>query len=167
MRASTKLRPINHPESFRTSFVPSSIQLLNELMDRQLNILHLPRRLFKVAIYTKPKPNPIYFQEYTRWTCVNIARIRCKNSNLKADLFVRSLIDSPNCDFCDVPENAEHFFEQCKKFERLRYDFTKCIPIECVNQTTLQHGSNRYDKDLNVKIQLAAQAYIMGSNRFV
>ena len=139
LRATTILRPIKcRTELYRSSFLPSSVKLLNKYIEREpLLLTDLSRDQFKLKLYTKPVINPIYFYELSRSASIHTARIRCKNSNLKSDLFARSLSIDDNCDACGSVENANHFFMNCARYDNLRRDIVNMIPLECFALFTL------------------------------
>ena len=73
-------------ELCRSSFRHSSIGDWNAL---PLGLRNLPSKAtFKQRLRPKSKPDPYYEIEWTRFSSINLSRIRCGNSNLNANLVI-------------------------------------------------------------------------------
>jgi len=56
------------------------------------------------------------------------ARMRNNCSNLKCDLFVNHLSETNLCEYCNVPENANHYFLHCTGLRLQMFHSTR---MEC------------------------------------
>ena len=131
------------------------------------NILSLENRnIFMANIYTKPTINPLYLYELTRWSSVQLCRLRSGNCKLNVNLFLRCEADSPACSKCNVDETVTHYFLHCKAYDCLRRDLLMDIPLECFDVNTIMNGSNRYSHELNLNVQRVVQQYIFSLGLF-
>ena len=72
----------------------------------------------------------LYLQRY----CIQMARIRCDNSNLNFHFSQRNS-DTNLCDTCAKPETPYHFFIECAKYDRR--DIVKSVPLDYFNINTI------------------------------
>ncbi len=105
--------PTARLEIYKSSFVPSTVHLWNELDPTLRNLDSLSQ--FKTAaaqhIYTDYNV-PSYFLEGDRFSSIMHAQNRNKCSSLNSDLCNNYLRDNPNCDCGDLIEDAEHYLFQ-------------------------------------------------------
>jgi len=96
---------------FENSFVPSAIQQWNSL---PCHLRQCPSlATFKRELLRSKFPSrtvPLHFLHGDRLLSSLHARMRNNCSNLKCDLFVNHLSETYLCEYCNVPENANHFF---------------------------------------------------------
>jgi hypothetical protein len=149
------------------SFFPSAARSWNELSQE---IKSLPTvNAFKNRHASQlSKSNPLYYSGGRLENCMH-ARLRIKNSPLKADLFNElHVIDSPLCPCgAQVEEDAEHFFLECPLFDVQRRDLqTNLLPYVINNCDYLLYGVPNISHQENLKIFTAVQAFIRDSKRF-
>ena len=104
-------------EIFARSFIPSSINLWNNLEDSIRNIptlsafkSHLKRTYFRSIEV------PSYFSFGDRKISIIHARLRRSCSNLRFHLFQNHLAEDSRCNCGYYMEDVEHFFLNCKLF---------------------------------------------------
>ena len=149
------------------SFFPSAARSWNELSQE---IKSLPTvNAFKNRHASQlSKSNPLYYSGGRLENCMH-ARLRIKNSPLKADLFNElHVIDSPLCPCgAQVEEDAEHFFLECPLFDVQRRALqTNLLPYVINNCDYLLYGVPNISHQENLKIFTAVQAFIRDSKRF-
>ena len=66
-------------------------------------------------------------------------------------------------DECGVPKTTKHVLLHCHKFETLRREVVKEIPIECLNVDNLHGKNSRYCYEMNIKMQRSLQVVILAS----
>ena len=89
------------------------------------------------------------------------------SSSLNSHLFVRNLVDSPNCRCGDVETNT-HFLLSCPIYINLRHellDSISVLPVQ-VNTKTLLFGSTVLSDEQNSILFSLVQKYIIKSKRF-
>lgn len=64
-----------------------------------------------------------------------MTQIRSGHCPLNSYLFRFKSVDSPNCTFCDHPEDVEHLLLNCRKFARLRRSLAQATKDLGVNMT--------------------------------
>ena len=62
---------------------------------------------------------PKYYHYDPRLTQILHARLRMRSSSLKEHLYIKNIIDSPNC-FCGEIESTHHYLFKCPKYTRQR-----------------------------------------------
>jgi hypothetical protein len=74
------------------------------------------------------------------------------SSSLNEHLFIRNLVDSPNC-ACGQVESTSHFFTSCKKYTDLRKELVYAInyPVT-IDLNLLLKGSDTLSVDQNIDI---------------
>ncbi len=116
--------------------------------------------------YVEP-PKPIFhFGE--RNSQMSHTRIRVKFSNLNFHLFNYNLIDSPNCQHCDLSETPNHYFLICAQYaqeraemiDKIRYILQKNNLNDKINLELLVHGSKKLSYISNSKLFNAVHIYI-------
>ena len=98
-------------------FLPSSIKLWNRLSIDTRNSRSL--NIFKERIKTQNSKCPAHYYSGTRLGQILHTRLRMNSSSLNEHLFIRNLVDSPNC-ACGQVESTSHFLISCKKYTDLR-----------------------------------------------
>ena len=99
-------------ETFRSSFIPSSVKLWNSLdvCDRTLTYVD--------CLMKKPKPLLLYHG--SRKSSVKHTQLRMKCSKLNFDLFSLHVIDSPACPCWHIREDSNHYLLQCPLYFQAR-----------------------------------------------
>ena len=91
-RQSANILEISSKTKFYSDyFLPSSIKLWNRLPTETQNSRSL--NIFKERIQTENSKCPAYYYSGTRLH----TRLRMNSSSLNEHLFIRNLVDSPNC----------------------------------------------------------------------
>lgn len=108
-----------------------------------------------------------YYMHGNRSLSVIHARLRNNCSNIQHDLYLNHISDVNLCSHCTVPEDAEHYFFQCKLFRNERYDMfldTRALhPLSC---NTLLFGNESYAFADNIIIVNAVHKFIKCTRRF-
>ena len=102
-------------------FLPSSIKLWNRLPIDTRNSRSL--NIFKERIKTENSKCPPHYYSDTQLGQIWHTRLRINSSSLNEHLFIRNLVDSPNC-ACGKVESTSHFLIWCKKYTDLRIKLT-------------------------------------------
>jgi hypothetical protein len=160
--------PNTRLEIYKSSFIPSTVQLWNDLDPTLKSIDSLKQ--FKTAcsqqIYTEYTVPP-YFIEGDRFSSVMHARIRCNCSNLNSDLCNNYIRDNPFCDCGDVVEDAEHYFFQCPKYHAERTIlFQTLMPFQPLSTNILLYGIEDQCNERNSIMFNAVQYFIKSTKRF-
>jgi hypothetical protein len=106
----------------RTSFysehsLPSTVKAWNDLPLPTHNLESL--NSFKSLINTKNTKIPALYYVGCRLGQILHVRLRMNCSALNADLFIRNLVESPNC-ICGITETVSHFLLECPRHTTLR-----------------------------------------------
>ena len=93
-------------------------------------------------------------------------RLRMNCSSLNEHLFIRNLVDSPNCAFGQV-ESTSRFLISCKKYTDLRNKliYTINYPVT-IDLNLLLKGSDTLSVGQNIDIFIKVQNCILKSKRF-
>ena len=153
-------------ESFKKSFIPSTISLWNELAVeiRQKQTLEE----FKSDIKsTKEEPNILYYYG-KRWPSVHHARIRIGCSKLNQHLCENlHVIENSSCSCGAIFENTYHYFFECPNFIELRLQLFNAISaFTQVNMNIILNGDNHLSLSQNKLLFEAVHSYIEKTRRF-
>ena len=146
---------------FYNSFLPSSIRDWNRLNSDIRNAGTLDAFKFKLNQNLPVIPG---IRKNQIWH----TRIRTGCSSLKNDLFLKNIIDSPQCT-CNSGEveNAYHFFFICQLYNHLRVELRQSIAQYCtMTLDVLLRGDERLSTNINSIIFEAVHKYIQKSKRF-
>ena len=146
---------------YSNSFVPSSIRLWNELPQRVKEISSLSK--FKSVLSHKPKV-PEYYNVGDRRGQILHTRLRMKCSSLKQHLYLCNLESDPYCT-CGKIESNFHYLLDCSKYNLLRQQYIHSINLD-INTTLLLFGDEKLSYEINCKIFLNVQKFIVKSKRF-
>lgn len=81
--------------------------------------------------------------------------------SLNHHLFVKNIIDSPNCQ-CGAIETTSHYLFHCHQFAVVRQQHLYFVnPM--FTEEILLHGSEDFSDEQNEQLFLAVQAYILSS----
>ena len=148
-------------ETFKSSFMPSSIVLSNETTSEHRNVDFITQSM-------KHKGNNL-FNYGNRTEGIKHAQLRMLCSKLNAHLFSLHVVDSPQCPCGYVLEDNHHYLLQCPLFNIPRQNLLQVLNnlIEAVdiNTTTLLYGSEKYDLNINQNIFLCVHEFIRKSSR--
>ena len=114
-------------ESFKRSFLPSSIGAWNTLLDNTIKTTTKPRpfkrllsNLFERNLNDLQK---CWFYLGDRKVQLTLSQMRLNFSNLNDHLFKKKCIDSPMCACQQKNESVFHFFFECHRYNPQRADF--------------------------------------------
>ena len=146
-------------------FFPFTVKLWNNLplSIRQCESL----TLFKKQIQSQNSKVPLYYYVGTRIGQILHARLRMNSSSLNSHLFLKNLVDSPNC-ICGGLETNSHFLLTCPRYANIREQFLtplSSIPIP-IDTDILLFGSNQLSDEDNSTIFIMIQKFIINSKRF-
>ena len=135
-------------------------------------LVYLHSSIYYIPISVKKTKE--YFHFGSRRYNVIHCQLRNSASNLNADLYHHSLLDTPECTNCiDSVENAYHYFFVCPKYTYHRNTLLQAIQ-DITNgydqQPSLElllYGSPSHGLKINIKIFEAVQAFIAATKRFV
>ena len=107
-------------ERYKSSFLPSSILMLNDKLlsadpDILTPTLESSSKLH-VIVSSKLEIHEIFMYELIRWSLVLLTCIRCKNSDLKVDLYDRSLCEDHLYEECSLSETVKHFCQSMTRY---------------------------------------------------
>ena len=147
-------------ETFRSSFIPSSVKLWNSLdvCDRTLTYVD--------CLMKKPKPLLLYHG--SRKSSVKHAQLRMKCSKLNFDLFSLHVIDSPACPCGHIREDSNHYLLQCLLYFQARNKMLNDIRQLCtfhISGNLLLYGAVELDYATNCKLFDAVHDYIDETGR--
>ena len=170
--------PICKSEGYKTSFIPSTINLWNSLnlTVRSCRTVNILKKKLRIFLFPERIKN-IYSSWYgDNWT--NLSRMRMGMSGLGAHLFIVHIVDSPICKYCHTEsETPHHFINVCSHFNNQRislYNLLRNIQTlygmnmdEIVNDTSiLLFGSPKFSNAHNFKLLRAVSQYIGDTKRF-
>jgi hypothetical protein len=164
-RQSANILEISSKTKFYSDyFLPSSIKLWNRLSIDTRNSRSL--NIFKERIKTQNSKCPAHYYSGTRLGQILHTRLRMNSSSLNEHLFIRNLVDSPNC-ACGQVESTSHFLISCKKYTDLRNElmYTINYPVT-IDLNLLLKGSDTLSVDQNIDIFIKVQNFILKSKRF-
>ena len=146
-------------------FLPSSVKLWNKLPRGIRNIASV--NMFKSKVRKQNKKCPVFYYVGSRMGQILHCRLRMNCSSLNEHLFLRNLVDSPNCS-CGYVESTSHFLFHCSKYRELRDETISSIncPV-AIDTNLLLYGSNMLDDEQNINIFLTVQKFILKSKRFI
>lgn len=147
-------------ETFRNSFIPSSIRLWNSL-DIQNRTLEYCRN-----IMSQTKSPLLYYGN--RISSIKHAQLRMECSKLNHHLHLLHVIDSPKCDCGYECENTNHFLLECPLYYQERTHMLHNFSTICdlsVSCNILLFGSEDVDLDVNKKIFDVVHSFINDTDR--
>ena len=158
------LEIISKAKFYSDYFLPSSIKLWNRLPidTRNSRSLHI----FKERIKTQNSKCPAYYYSSTRLGQIVHTRLRMNSSSLNEHMFIRNLVDSPNC-ACGQVDSTCHFFISCKQYTDLLNELVYTInyPVT-IDIKLLLKGSDTLSVDQNIEIFIKVQNFILKNKRF-
>ena len=158
--------PKTRTETFKRSFIPSTINMWNSL-DPSLKTKPLLSS-FKKSLRPPKDPMTNIYYYGKRWPSIHHARLRIGCSKLNSHLHYNlHVIPSPNCSCGHHNEDPKHFFFHCPNFMQQRIVLRQAVsPICDFSLKNLLFGlPNRPFAD-NKSLFDAVHTYICDSNRF-
>ena len=146
-------------------FLPSTVKAWNDLSLPTRNLESL--NSFKFLINTKNTKVPAHYYVGRRLGQILHARLRMNCSALNAHLFIRNLVESPNC-ICGITETVSHFLLDCPHHTTLRQQlFFSLLDIpETISLNLLIFGSVNLNDEENKALFKSVQTFIIKSKRF-
>ena len=96
----------------------------------------------------------------------SMARLRCENADLNANLFQRCLKDSPTCDCGDGDETTEHYFFKCTNHRIQREKIKNSPNALYFNINTILNGSTQLAGEDKIQFERCIQQFIIDTKRF-
>ena len=150
---------------YYNSFLPSSIRLWNDLPSDIRNNASI--NSFKTYLNRNTLPaNPLFFYG-DRKSQILHTRLRLKCSSLNNHLFLKNIVDSPNC-VCGENETNHHYLFECPLYNHIRltlFDKLRQIPSSVCLQTLL-FGDHSQSLSDNKRVFEAVHSFIIASKRF-
>ena len=149
-------------ETFKQSFIPSTIKAWNELPNESRNEAYFKEQL-------KFKPTQLY-NVGNRINNVKHAQLRMNCSKLNAHLFQLHVTDTMQCPCGYDVEDSEHFLLHCPLYHIQRLEMIQTIvnvEIEAddISQDFLLYGSEFYSTEKNVTVIEAVHKFISDTER--
>ena len=149
------------------SFVPSGINLWNNLDDNFKNLETLQSFKHALKISRGKQKVPTYFYSGKRQLQVLHATLRNNCSNLENDLFLNHLSDSNLCSCSIEIEDAEHYFFKCRNFVNQRIAlFASTRKFHPLSLEKLLYGSNNLCDNDNNELFHSVQLFFRDTKRF-
>ncbi len=158
---------------YKESVIPSMVTNWNKLPNHIRTSNNIKNFKFQFKNDFTPDPYPLYHYG-DRLPQMSHTRIRLNFSNLNSHLFSHGLSNSPNCEHCNVPETAMHFFMECTKYPiNIRNDLITKIkailptPIRAnrIPLNILLHGKKETSYTENTRLFDIIHTYIKKSGR--
>ena len=153
--------PKSRTETFRRSFVPSSVKMWNDLPKHERNEDSIAKKSNTIS-------NELYY-EGSRETNVKHAQLRMECSKLNGHLYQLHVIESPACQCGHDYEDSNHYLLHCPLHNLIRHNMFQSlhtnVHINEINSSTLLFGLNRVDFKTNKSIFKAVHTFIKESNR--
>ncbi len=168
LRTNSNIRvPFARTSTFKNSFIPSTLQMWNQLPMSIRNSTSVNK--FKLSIATHIECAPKYHGYGNRLFNIIHTRLQHRCSNLNADLFLINLSDTMECR-CGYPyENSYHYFIQCPSYVMHRTIMLNYIQL-CGGQpdlNTILYGSDILNSNQNERSFVSVQEYIKKTERFI
>ena len=147
-----RLIPAHKTELYANSFISSTIQLWNTLL--QTIQTNPSVSLLKKYLSTNDTVVPIYYYFGSRKEHVNHCRLRLDISDLNYDLFRRHLLEDPTCSCGYTAETSEHFLLHCPLYNSIRNTTINKLDENERNINTLLFGNGQLHLETNKKTYL-------------
>ena len=153
--------PKSRTETFRKSFLPSTVKMWNDLPQHERNQNFVAKK-------AKATKNELYY-EGSRDTNVKHAQLRMECSKLNGHLFQLHVIESPACQCGHDYEDSNHYLLHCPLHNLIRHNMFQSVltnaHIQDITASTLLFGLNKADFKTNKSIFKAVHTFIKESNR--
>ncbi|MCG7877682.1 MAG: reverse transcriptase domain-containing protein [Candidatus Thiodiazotropha endolucinida] len=165
LRNATNIRQtMCRTQLYYNSFLPSCIRAWNELSPdvRDVNSL----AIFKHRMNENTMKPPKYYFIGERFSQIHHTRLRTSCSSLNHHLFLKNIVNDPNCT-CGAIETSKHYLFECQRYNGIRIDMMTKVTVYCQPTTnTLLFGDTELSYNQNCEIFLAVQKFITDSKRF-
>ena len=155
------LLPKTRTETYRNSFLPSTLKLWNELPDDCRNINYVNQNLKKSC--------NLLFYEGSRLNNIRHAQLRMNCSKLNAHLFSLHVVDTPACLCGSLYEDVDHYLFVCPLYNVNRQTMFRSLLAICnfgmIDQELLLFGSDGLDLDKNKQLCNIVHQYFDDTNR--
>jgi hypothetical protein len=147
-------------ETFRRSFIPSTVKLWNSLpKEDQVHVVYINDGTQK----------HLHYYDGQRDVNIKHSQLRMQCSKLNAHLFALHVIDSPYCPCGHKCEDSNHYLLLCPLFNIQRQEMfqslTTIIPLHNIELETLLFGSNTMTSHINKSIFEVVHTYMVESDR--
>ena len=158
--------PYCRTEILRKSCVPSAIELWNNLDYETKTASSMT--IFKGRVRSpRLTKTPLYYYHGKRTLSVLHCKIRNNCSNLNADLFNNHLSESPLCLNCNIFEDAEHYFFNCRLYQNQRQSlFNETREFHPLSTRALLYGNDSLSLEGNKILFESVHKYIKNTKRF-
>ncbi|MCP3892815.1 MAG: hypothetical protein GY702_28655, partial [Desulfobulbaceae bacterium] len=149
-------------ETYRSSFVPSSVRLWNSTNSNYRTLEHISKSMKKKSEYI------LTFG--SRINNIKHAQLQLQCSKLNSHLFALHVMESPSCLCGNNLEDNVHFLLQCPLFHTCRAKMLQTArnvigDQTLVNVEILLHSLKDVDYKINERIFEAVHQFISESNR--
>ena len=173
MRNPTNLTiPATRTESFRRSFIPSTIRDWNSIPDNIKSAPSIASFKFQLSRTDEFKPSkpPKWFSHGKRKLNITLTQIRNNCSALAQDLVNNHIQVNQICQNCNLnrAEDANHYFMVCPKYNNIRHAMRRTVQTLDVpwNLETVLSGSTDHNYNCNKEIVDSVHQFITLSKRF-
>ena len=146
-------------------FLPSTLKLWNSLPPEIKDCPSLSILKSRLTSRVDHDNVPNYYYYGPRLTQILHACLRMRSSSLNEHLYIKNIIDSPNC-FCGEIESTHHYLFKCPKYTRLFRKLLQLLNIQ-FSENLLLFGSPDFDIDSNTIVFTTVHRYISQSKRFL
>ena len=152
-------------ETFRCSFIPSTINLWNSLNNDITAATSID--LFNMLLTLPQPPQRPYLYFQPRLCNIILARMRIGCSKLNADLYYNlHVTDNPKCECGVNREDASHYFLCCPLYDSERRVFRDALHMVPFTVNTFLYGCDDVDHDTNRVIFDSVSKFIVDTRRF-
>ena len=146
-------------ETFKKSFIPSSIKIWNQSQAKNQTPNH--------ADPLNNSKGNILFYEGPRDVNIKHAQLRMKCSKLNSHLFLLHVADSPACSCGFDNEDTNHYLLNCPLFNNERHHMLQAVflHVNTITRNTLLFGCEELDHQGNLDIFTAVHHYINTTKR--
>ena len=111
--------PRTRTSLYASYFLPSTLKLWNSLPPEIKDCPSLSILKSRLTSRVDHDNVPKYYYYGPRLTQILHVRLRMRSSSLNEHLYIKNIIDSPNC-FCGEIESTHHYLFKCPKYTRQR-----------------------------------------------
>ena len=161
--------PRTRTSLYASYFLPSTLKLWNSLPPEIKDCPSLSILKSRLTSRVDHDNVPKYYYYGPRLTQILHVRLRMRSSSLNEHLYIKNIIDSPNC-FCGEIESTHHYLFKCPKYTRQRNSlFRKLLQLLNIrpSENLLLFGSPDLDIDSNTIVFTTVHKYISQSKRFL
>jgi len=155
--------PKTRTETFRKSFIPSTVNLWNNLTQEERDLTELDN--FKKKLKPESSLNDLFLVG-SRISNVKLAQLRMHCSKLNSHLHSLHVLDSPQCACGNDIEDIYHYFYDCPLFNNERHVFFQAIAhLNISHWDMLLFGNDNLEYRDNVVLIHAVQSFIENTGR--